>query len=63
MYKEPNCACIVIPPVIKYKFTSTKSCSLPYCELCTLARSKKRSPGVNKVKPLLKKGIFDKRKV
>ena len=52
MYEEPNGNHTVLPTVIKYKFTATNNCAIPVCALCLLARSKKRSPGVNKVKPL-----------
>ena len=37
------------PPIIKTKFTSTSSCTIPKCQSCELAWAWQRSPKVKKV--------------
>jgi hypothetical protein len=37
------------PPIIKTKFTSTSSCSIPKCQSCELAQARQRSPKIKQV--------------
>ena len=47
---EPNGTRYIMPPVISAKLATAATCAVPACESWLLGRSKKRSPGVAKVK-------------
>ncbi len=49
-YEEPLGQCTMLPPIIKAKFPSACNCVIPLCQLCLLARARKRTPGVKHTK-------------
>jgi len=53
--EEPNGTCSVLPPIIQAKFPTSSKCAVPAYESCLLARAKKRSVGIAKVKAVPEK--------
>ena len=45
-YEEPNGNKTVLPAIIKPKFASARNCIVPPCQLCLLARARKRTLNV-----------------
>ncbi len=59
-YEEPNGNVKVLSPVIKPKFSTANKCLVPTYKSCLLARSKKKSLGIAKQKPVSEKeGALD----
>ena len=52
-FEDPFGRIQVHPPIIKTKFVSTASCTIPSCQSCELARAHQRSPNVKRVQPNL----------
>ena len=50
-FEDPFGRMQVHPPIIKSKFASTASCTIPRCQSCELSRAHQRSPQVKKVQP------------
>ena len=46
-YEDPLGRHTVLPPIIKARFASTSSCTIPKCQSCELAWARQRSPYVN----------------
>ena len=53
--KEPYGTRHVMAPIIVPKIATAAKCAVPVCESCLLGISKKRSPGVSKVKAVPEK--------
>jgi hypothetical protein len=45
-YEEPNGNKTVLPAIIRLKLASARNCIVPLCQLCLLARARKRTPNV-----------------
>lgn len=58
MYKEIYGNISELPPIIKPKFLIDRNFAIPACELYMLARAKKITPNVNKVKAFPEKRDF-----
>jgi hypothetical protein len=50
-FEDPFGRMQVHPPIIKTKFASTASCTIPRCQSCELSRAHQRSPQVKRVQP------------
>ncbi len=48
-FEDPFGRIQVHPPIIKTRFASTASCTIPECQSCELARAHQRSPNVRRV--------------
>ena len=48
-FEDPFGRMQVHPPIIKTKFASTASCTIPKCQSCELARAHQRLPNVKRV--------------
>ncbi len=51
-YEEPLGQCTVLPPIIKATFPSAQNCVVPLCQLCLLARARKRTLNVKGTRDL-----------
>ena len=50
-FEDPFGRMQVYPSIIKSKFASTASCTIPRCQSCELSRAHQRSPQVKRVQP------------
>jgi hypothetical protein len=48
-FEDPFGRSQVHPPIIKAKFASTSSCTIPKCQSCELARAQQRTPNVKRM--------------
>jgi hypothetical protein len=48
-YEEPNGNKTVLSAIIKPKLASARNCIVPPCQLCLLARARKRTPNVSRM--------------
>ncbi len=51
-YEEPDGKKTILPAIIKPKNLSARSCIVPSCQLCLLARARKRSPKILRTQAL-----------
>ena len=51
-YEDPDEITTFLPAIIQPKNTSARSCIVPPCQSCLLARAKKRSPTLSRTQPL-----------
>ena len=56
--EEPDGTRHLMYPIIVPKLKTAAKCAVPVCESFLLGRSKKRSPGVSKVKALPEKEVI-----
>jgi hypothetical protein len=53
-YEDPMGRRTILPPIIKPKFPSARNCVVPACQSCLIARARKWSTKVAKVKVIPK---------
>ncbi len=51
-YENPDGRATILSAIIQPKNSSARNCIVPPCQLCLLARAKKRSPKVSRTQPL-----------
>jgi len=51
-YEDPDGRTTILPAIIQPKNLSARNCIVPPCQLCLLARTKKRLPNVSRTQPL-----------